>query len=80
MKNLSHYSCVQAFIVIELFIKFVFHLYFFISDYDECNPPKDVHIPDCGNNSVCTNLETTYECTCLEGFTRTGGNCTGTFL
>ena len=52
---------------------------FFFIDYDECNPPANIHVPDCGPNAICTNIEATYNCTCLEGYARTGVNCTGEF-
>ncbi|CAB3990733.1 3-oxoacyl-[acyl-carrier- ] synthase, mitochondrial, partial [Paramuricea clavata] len=45
------------------------------SDYDECNPPENIHIPDCGPNAMCTNLDSTYNCTCLEGYIGDGVNC-----
>ena len=52
----------------------------YFTDYDECNPPENIHIPDCGPNAICTNLESTYNCTCIEGYTGNGINCVGKFL
>ena len=48
---------------------------FFISDYDECNPPGNVHIPDCGNNATCVNKNMTYDCVCDEGFVKNDTSC-----
>ncbi len=40
-------------------------------DIDEC-----ISSP-CGNNSLCTNTNGSYECTCNPGFTGDGLNCEG---
>ena len=45
-------------------------------DYDECHPAEVVHIPDCGINSRCVNLNMTYVCTCNEGYENNGNECT----
>jgi hypothetical protein len=52
----------------------------YFTDYDECNPPENIHIPDCGPNAICTNLDLTYNCTCLEGYIGNGINCAGKIL
>ncbi|CAB4004793.1 c-binding -like isoform X1, partial [Paramuricea clavata] len=50
---------------------------FAFTDYDECNPAESIHIPDCGPNATCTNVLSTYNCTCLEGYIREGTTCVG---
>ncbi|XP_028415949.1 uncharacterized protein LOC114539510 [Dendronephthya gigantea] len=45
------------------------------SDYDECNPAEDIHIPDCAEHASCVNLEATYNCSCNEGYTGDGVTC-----
>jgi hypothetical protein len=47
----------------------------FFLDYDECHPAKIVHIPDCGPNARCVNLNMTYVCACNEGFENDGSEC-----
>lgn len=54
-------------------------LYLVFPDYDECNP-ANIHIPDCSPNAICLNLEATYNCTCIEGYTGDGINCVGKYL
>ena len=47
----------------------------YFTDYDECNATEG--IPVCGPNAMCTNVESTYNCTCLEGYISNGVTCVG---
>ena len=47
----------------------------YFTDYDECNATEG--IPVCGPNATCTNVESTYNCTCLEGYISNGVTCVG---
>ncbi|XP_028414303.1 fibrillin-2-like [Dendronephthya gigantea] len=48
---------------------------FSVKDYDECNPQNNIHAPDCGNNSLCMNTDTSYECVCPSGYEKSNGSC-----
>ncbi|XP_028406421.1 fibrillin-3-like [Dendronephthya gigantea] len=48
---------------------------FSVKDYDECNLQNSIHTPDCGNNSLCMNTNTSYECVCLSGYEKSNGSC-----
>ena len=42
------------------------------SDVNECAIGTDT----CDDNAICTNTEGSYDCTCREGYTGDGENCT----
>ena len=44
----------------------------FVSDYDECCAESP-----CPDTSTCTNIPTSFECTCGEGYFRNGSVCQG---
>ena len=41
------------------------------SDIDECLQGLDT----CGSNTVCINMEGSFECICMEGFVEIDGQC-----
>lgn len=52
----------------------IFHFVFFlIADIDECSSGHRCH-----NNATCQNTVGSYTCTCVNGYTGDGINCTGT--
>ena len=63
-KNRAGFATENSYVNIGLFL-----------DYDECHPAKIVHVPDCGINGRCVNLNMTYVCACNEGFERNGNEC-----
>ena len=46
-------------------------------DYDECDPSNLVHIQDCDRNANCTNVISSYTCTCNDGYYGNGSTCAG---
>ena len=46
-------------------------------DINECASPET---NDCDPNAECSNAEGSYTCSCNEGYTGDGRNCTGTVL
>ncbi|XP_028416436.1 fibrillin-2-like [Dendronephthya gigantea] len=48
---------------------------FSVKDYDECNPQNSIHTPDCGNNALCRNTNTSYECICHSGYEKNNTGC-----
>ena len=67
-------------ILICLFICSIIYFYFpfFISfiDIDECTLQTD----DCSANSVCTNVDGSFNCECQSGFTRDRETCNGRLI
>ena len=47
------------------------------TDINECTSPET---NDCDSNAECSNAEGSYICSCNEGYTGDGRNCTGTVL
>ena len=47
------------------------------TDINECASPE---ANDCDPNAECSNTEGSYICSCNEGYTGDGRNCTGTVL
>ena len=47
------------------------------TDINECVSPET---NDCDLNAECSNTEGSYSCSCNEGYTGDGRNCTGTVL
>lgn len=48
-------------------------IYFVVLDIDECT--KGTH--SCHVNAVCINIQGSYNCTCKDGYSGDGRNCTG---
>ena len=48
---------------------------FSLADIDEC-----LLNDTCGENADCTNTDGSFICTCYEGFTGDGQDCTGTYM
>ena len=48
-------------------------IHFVVLDIDECTKGTD----SCDVNAVCTNTRGSYNCTCEDGFSGDGINCTG---
>ena len=70
VKNHKHCS-------LELIISFFLTVFFSLSyaDINECEVTTDL----CGMNADCSNIEGSYECTCVTGYTTDGfGTCIGT--
>ena len=57
----------------QLNVVHCFYLYFV--DVDECSSTET---NDCDPNALCTNIEGSYVCRCLNGFLGDGRNCSGT--
>ena len=54
----------------------VVHCFYLYSvDVDECSSTET---NDCDPNALCTNIEGSYVCRCLNGFLGDGRNCSGT--
>ena len=49
------------------------HLFSFYTDLDECT----LQIDNCHDNSTCSDIDGSFMCTCNEGYTGDGLNCTG---
>ena len=45
-------------------------------DVDECSSGRH----NCSTKAVCTNTEGSYNCTCKEGYTGDGRNCSGELM
>uniref|UniRef100_A0A8C8RPT6 Pro-epidermal growth factor n=1 Tax=Pelusios castaneus TaxID=367368 RepID=A0A8C8RPT6_9SAUR len=56
----------------ELQIKHLLVAEIMVSDIDECK----LRTHTCGENTVCTNTEGNYTCTCMSGLSGNGVNCT----
>ena len=47
----------------------------FILDIDEC-----LSVDDCDSNANCTNTQGSFTCSCQDGYTGDGKNCSGEVL
>ena len=56
-----------------MFRPFVHCVFVLIADIDECSSGHRCH-----NNATCQNTVGSYTCTCVNGYTGDGINCTGT--
>ena len=54
-----------------------FFIFFFLPfiDIDECTAQSH----DCSPNSMCTNVEGSFQCSCIPGFEGDGKTCIGRF-
>ena len=51
-------------------------IYILHSDVDECA----IELDTCDDNANCTNTDGSYDCTCREGYTGDGENCTSQYM
>ena len=52
-----------------------FFFFFSFIDIDECTAQSH----DCSSNSMCTNVEGSFQCSCIPGFEGDGKTCIGRF-
>ena len=74
---LIYFYFMHTYLSIYLF-NYLFLFSFFISfiDIDECTLQTD----DCSANSVCTNVDGSFNCECQPGFTGDGETCNGRLI
>ena len=60
---------------LKLKIKIFFPLSYSSPDIDECQQ----NVMLCGDYGNCTNLPGSYECSCIEGYTRVNDQCVGRY-
>ena len=65
----------SSFISVPIF--FFYYYFFFLPfiDIDECTAQSH----DCSPNSMCTNVEGSFQCSCIPGFEGDGKTCIGRF-
>ena len=66
----------SEFLQTSIFLCLYPHTYFISLDIDECSIGNHT----CSHNATCNNTLGSFNCTCKEGFSGDGMNCTGTIF